>query len=197
MNNKSQLRAEFRAQRAALTSAQQEQASRQAALHLTASRWFRTSRHIACYIAHNGEIDVFPIIEKIWQMNKVCYLPVVSHLSWDHLWFTPFEPDTPFVLNRYGIPEPDIERRHWIRAQLLDLVLMPLVAFDLLGNRIGMGAGFYDRSLAFLQRRNHWRRPHLVGLAHDFQKVENIQPEPWDVALQGVVTDKRFYTIAG
>ncbi|MDH4134940.1 MAG: 5-formyltetrahydrofolate cyclo-ligase, partial [Gammaproteobacteria bacterium] len=72
-------------------------------------------------------------------------------------------------------------------------VLMPLVAFDLHGNRLGMGGGFYDKSLAFLGTRTRWLKPHLIGLAHDFQRVEKIEPCPWDVPLQGVATDQNLY----
>ena len=56
-----------------------------------------------------------------------------------------------------------------------------------------MGKGFYDRSLEFLNHRQHWCKPHILGLAHDFQRVARLPADPWDVSLQGVVTDKAFY----
>lgn len=190
---KTELRRRLRRQRADLSEQEQSAAARRLAIHLGASRWFRSSDQVACYLANDGEIDPWPVIERCWQLGKTCYLPVVSHLSWDHLWYAPFEPDTPLVVNRYGVPEPEVDRRHWCRAQSLGLILLPLVAFDTDGNRLGMGAGFYDRSLAFLHRRRYWRRPHLLGLAHDFQRVDALPVEEWDVPLQGVVTDRGFY----
>ena len=185
----------MRNQRKSLAHHQQRQAGLSLANTLTSNRLFLCSRRIACYLPADGEIETFAIIEQIWRLQKSCYLPVVSHLSWDHLWFAPLVPETEFVVNRYGIPEPDVERKYWVRAQTLGLILMPLVAFDVSGNRIGMGAGFYDRSLAFLQRRQHWKRPHTIGLAHDFQQVDNIAPEAWDIPLQGIATDKQYYPV--
>lgn len=195
MTAKTTLRTDLRAQRASLTPQAQQHAANQLLNHVTACRLFRTSKHVACYIANDGEIDPFPIVEKIWRLNKYCYLPVVSHLGWDHLWFAPFTPETSFTLNRYGIPEPDVKRKYWIRAQLLDLILLPLVGFDLSGNRIGMGAGFYDRSLAFLNHRRHWKHPHVIGLAHDFQRVDNIKHDNWDIPMEGIATDKHYYPV--
>ncbi len=87
--------------------------------------------------------------------------------------------------------------RNLVRAQKLDLILLPLVGFDTHCHRLGMGKGFYDRSLEFLNHRQHWRKPHILGLAHDFQRVESLPADPWDVPLQGVVTDKSFYSANG
>jgi 5-formyltetrahydrofolate cyclo-ligase len=72
----------------------------------------------------------------------------------------------------------------------LDLILTPLVAFDDQGNRLGMGGGFYDRTLAYLGRRKHWKKPRLIGTAHAFQQVARLPHESWDVPLHGVVTEK-------
>jgi 5-formyltetrahydrofolate cyclo-ligase len=76
----------------------------------------------------------------------------------------------------------------------LDLVLLPLVGFDDAGGRLGMGGGFYDRSLAYLARRQSWRKPTLLGLAHECQKVERLAQASWDVPLAGTVTDKHWYS---
>ncbi len=191
--DKSKLRAVLRAKRSNLLPAQQQLASRQLTVNVAASRLFRTSRHIACYLPHDSEIDPTPLIERIWLQGKTCYLPVISHLSWDYLWFAPLEPDTEFTVNRFGIPEPTVHRRELVRAQLLDLILVPLVGFDRAGNRLGMGGGFYDRSLAFLRFRRHWKKPHLVGLAFELQQVDTIEADEWDVPLQGIATENGFY----
>jgi 5-formyltetrahydrofolate cyclo-ligase len=160
---------------------------------VAACRLFRVSRRIALYLPNDGEIDPQPIMERIWTAKKLCYLPILSRLRHDRLWFAPYLPDTPLTLNRFGIPEPRVPARQWVRAQELDLILMPLVAFDTRGNRLGMGGGFYDKSLAFLRTRQHWHKPHLIGLAHDFQRVEVLDPFAWDVPLQAVVTDQALY----
>ncbi len=134
-------------------------------------------------------------MQRMWRMRKRCYLPVLSRLSRDRLWFAPVTSRTRFMSNRFGIPEPVTPARMWLRAQELDLILMPLVGFDLHGNRLGMGGGFYDRSLAFLRSRRCWIRPKLLGLAHDFQRLGSIAPSPWDVPVQGIVTDRAVYLV--
>ncbi len=92
--------------------------------------------------------------------------------------------------NRFRILEPRANLARQRRIWALDLVLLPLVGFDDVGGRLGMGGGFYDRSLAYLARRNDWRKPTLLGLAHECQKVERLAQASWDVPLQGTVTDK-------
>jgi 5-formyltetrahydrofolate cyclo-ligase len=97
--------------------------------------------------------------------------------------------------NRFGIPEPCVPARALVRAQLLDLILVPLVAFDASGNRLGMGGGYYDRSLAFVAQRQHWRKPHVVGLAYEFQRVARMPANAWDVPLAAVVTNRSWYNM--
>lgn len=190
---KSELRRSLRARRNALTPDDQRLAAKRLAANLAGTRLFLTSRRIACYLPNDGEIDTAAVIEHIRRLRKTCYLPVLSRLSHDRLWFAEAGPETKFTPNRFGIPEPVVKASELIRAQELDLILMPLVGFDGKGNRLGMGGGFYDRSLEFLRHRNHWRKPHLLGIAYDFQRVNGLAPDPWDVPLQGVVTDQTVY----
>jgi hypothetical protein len=98
-----------------------------------------------------------------------------------------------FRPNRFRIPEPRIDARKQRKIWALDLILMPLVGFDDKGGRLGMGGGFYDRSLAYQARRKAWQKPVLLGLAHECQKVEKLAVASWDVPLQGTVSDKRWY----
>ena len=92
--------------------------------------------------------------------------------------------------NIFGILEP--ERKPRIDARRLDLVLTPLVAFDDRGVRIGVGRGYYDRCFAFLNRRRHWRRPKLVGVAYERQHVRELARASWDVPLWGAVTEAEY-----
>ena len=191
--SRNHLRRRLRAQRQALTPSEQAHAAHALVAHLTATRLFRVSRRVALYLPNDGEIEPKAIMERLWQTHKTCYLPILSRLRHDRLWFAPFTPDTPLAYNRFGIPEPRVPARTWRRAQDLDLILMPLVAFDANGNRLGMGGGFYDKSLAFLRHRGRWHKPHLLGLAHDFQRVNQLAACAWDVPLQGVATDRAVY----
>lgn len=187
------LRSELRGKRRGLTPAQQQQAAARLADRLSALPVFRTSRRIACYLPNDGEIDPRLLMERILARRQRCYLPVLSPLRGEPLWFAPVTEDTPMDVNRFGIPEPVVPFRQQVRAQALDLILMPLVGFDTRGNRIGMGGGFYDRSLGFLVHRRHWQHPRLLGLAHELQRIDHIEPRPWDVPLDGIVTDLNYY----
>jgi 5-formyltetrahydrofolate cyclo-ligase len=153
---------------------------------------FRRIRHLACYVAHRGEMDPMPLVRRAWRMGKRVYLPVLPALDGRQLWFAPYEPGERLLPNRFGIPEPDKPLHLMRRAAQLDLILAPLVAFDSRGNRLGTGGGYYDRTLAFLARRSHWRHPRVVGLAYAFQEVPGLPAEPWDVPLDGVITEERF-----
>ncbi len=192
--DKSELRRSLRARRAALTAAQQTRAARRLARHACGTRLFRASRRIACYLAADGEIDPRYIVERIWATGKSCYLPIVSAQRDAALWFAPAEPGAALALNRFGIPEPVVPACARLRAQRLDLILLPLVAFDPEANRLGRGGGYYDRTLAFLRHRQYWRRPRVLGLAHDFQRVARLPADPWDVALDGILTDEGLYS---
>lgn len=183
----------MRAARIQLSRDERRLAAERVAANLTASRLFLVSRRIACYLPSDGEVDTDDIIERMWRMRKHVFLPVLSRMRHDRLWFAPATPGMELAPNRYGIPEPKVVARDLVRAQELDLILLPLVAFDARGNRVGRGVGFYDRSLVFLRHRRHLRKPHLLGLAYDFQRAAKIDADRWDVALDGVVTDHAVY----
>ena len=192
-STRNRLRRELRAQRNLLSTTQQKIAAQRMSKHVAALRQFRVSRRVALYLPNDGEIDPVPLILRLWQAGKTCYLPILSRLRHDRLWFAPYYPDTPLVYNRLGILEPAVSPQQRTRAQDLDLILMPLVAFDRAGNRLGMGGGFYDKSLAFLRSRRLWRKPRLIGLAHDFQRIKKIETNAWDVPIQAVATDQKIY----
>lgn len=176
----------------ALTRAEQLHAADALTRRLLTTRAVRVSRRIACYLPNDGEIDPQPLMSHLWALKKHCYLPVLSPMPHERLWFARVTPDTPFAPNRFGILEPRIAD-DWRRARELDLILLPLVGFDLTGNRLGMGAGYYDRSLEFLRLRQVWKKPRIVGLAHECQRVARLPVNEWDIALDAVVTDRAVY----
>lgn len=194
MTSRKNLRNTLRAQRRALTPQQYEQYADQFAQHFSKTKLFRTSRRIAFYFANDGELDPSGLMAIAWAMGKQCYLPVLMEIHDKRLLFAEYQPDIPLVDNQFGIPEPATAKRHCLAPRQLDLILMPLVAFDVRGNRIGMGGGYYDRSLAFLQHRSHWRKPVLTGIGYGFQQVNKIKSEPWDVPLRFVATENVLLT---
>lgn len=191
---KPELRRLMRARRVAQSPDEQIRAAARLATHVARTPYYHASHKIACYLPINGEIDPRIVIERIWQTGKICYLPLVPRHAHKPLWFAPVDPDTALMENRFGVPEPIVGVRDLVRARRLDLILLPLVGFDHKGNRLGMGSGFYDRTLAFLRDREHWKKPHAVGLAHDFQRVDSFDVDPWDIPLTAVVTDKNIYS---
>ena len=160
---------------------------------LSKHRHFRRARHIAVYWPGDGEIDPRPLLLRALKYKKQVYLPVLDPLYGNALHFAPAAVGVPMRANRLGIPEPDTPQKQWRRARQLDLVLTPLVAFDPQGGRLGMGGGFYDRSLKHLNGARAWRRPHCIGLAYEVQKLTHLPLEPWDVLLDGVQTERAYY----
>lgn len=189
---RAELRRQMRQRRRSLSEAEQHRAARD--LRQTAIRGGLLSRHrnIAFYLAADGEIDVLPLLQRAHAMGRRCFLPVLDPMTRERLWFMPWRPGEPLLGNRFGIGEPALGIRHRVAASKIDLIVMPLVAFDDHGNRLGMGGGYYDRSLAFLMRRHHWRRPALCGVAHDFQRVDALPSESWDVPLDACLTERRL-----
>ena len=95
--------------------------------------------------------------------------------------------------NQWGIREPE-KTGQILPANAFRVILLPLVAFDRSGTRLGMGAGFYDRALASLSYQSS-TRPYLLGLAHHFQEVNSLVRAPWDVPLDAILTDREFIEV--
>ena len=191
--DRQQLRKHIRQQRRALTPHQRHLLARQLAQKLSSNRLFQNARRIAVYLPNDGEMDLHPLIRIASQRGKKCYLPVISQMSHNRLWFAPYQSGQKLSPNIYGIPEPSNGKWQGHSPIGLDLILMPLVGFDEKGNRLGMGGGYYDRTLAYLNRRQHWHRPLLMGVAYEFQKLENLKAEAWDIPLHGVITESNIY----
>ncbi len=193
VDDSKQLRQRIRRQRRDLTPQQQQAHSLAVALRLARSPLFMHSRRIAAYISADGEIDPMPLLVHAFASGKRCFLPVLRAHPQRTLWFCELRPRDTLLTNRYGIAEPNMRKRPPVPPWGLDLILLPLVAFDTQGNRLGMGGGFYDRTLGYLRHRRHWRSPKLIGIAHECQKVERLAVNHWDIPLQGVVTESAFY----
>lgn len=110
-------------------------------------------------------------------------------LKGKHLQFVRVTPTTSFTPNPFGILEPTtyVETR---APQALDLVLVPLLAFDKCCQRLGFGGGYYDRTFAFKKIE---KKPYLIGLAYEFQRLPHIPHNDFDICLDEVITEKRQY----
>lgn len=188
-----QLRRLLRKARRTLNRAEQRQAAQGLYRQLAQNPLFRRARHVSLYLPMDGEIDPRLLLREAQRRGKKTYLPVLSAWPRTKMVFQRVRPGERFRPNRFRIPEPRIDARKQRKIWALDLILMPLVGFDDQGGRLGMGGGFYDRSLAYQARRKAWQKPVLLGLAHECQKVEKLAVASWDVPLQGTVSDKRWY----
>lgn len=179
------LRKKLRQSRRSLSPQQQQHHAQQAVRHALRSPWFRRPKRIGMFISNDGELDTSPLMAVLWQRGHRLFLPVLEHGLSHPMLFVEVKPDTPLRPNRYGIPEP--MQKKFFPACLLDVVITPLVAFDASGTRLGMGGGFYDRTFAC----KHQGRPTplIIGWAHAFQEVEHLPRQPWDVPLDGIITE--------
>lgn len=182
------LRKRLKKQRAALSKRQQHTLSTQAVDLLQRSKAFRTARNIAIYLPVRGETD--PVgLKRFANPRQQFYLPVLSPYKPHGLVFVRWDKHTRFKNNRFNIPEPLIQHSKMKSARQLDLVVMPLLGFDHSGSRLGMGGGFYDRSFAFKKRLRHSARPCLTGIAYEFQRVEQLVRQDWDIPLDAICTE--------
>ena len=191
--SRSALRRKLRQSRRQLHPSQQRRAAKDLYRQLAQHPLFRRSRHIALYLPNDGEIDPRPLLLEAQRRGKATYLPVLNAWPRTRMVFQRIKPNDRLRANRFGIAEPAFCPARQRRVWALDLVLMPLVGFDERGGRLGMGGGFYDRSLAYRQRRKNGHKPTLLGLAHECQKVDRLPLAVWDVSLQATVTDQGWY----
>lgn len=187
---KQQLRLRLQERRRTLDPLLQDQYAEQIAHHLFQKNSFQISQHIALYLPIAGEVSPIPILKEALSQYKTCYVPVLKGSS---LKFAKIDLQSKLIKNRYGILEPTNDPARLLAPQALDLVLVPLVAFDCKGHRLGMGGGYYDTTFAF---RRKCTKPRLIGLAYDFQRVSYVPCSMLDVQLDEVITEKRIYQIA-
>jgi 5-formyltetrahydrofolate cyclo-ligase len=185
-----ELRQRNRKLRAELEADQLEVAANALAGHILTLNEYRQAQHIGAYFAVNGEIGLNPVIDHALAQGKKIYLP---NLDPHALRFSPYFHSQKMRINKFRLPEPDVDDAEMLEPGELDLVLAPLVVFDSEHNRIGMGGGFYDRSFAF-RKSPESLKPMLIGVAHELQKVERIVPQEWDVRLDMIVTDQAVYS---
>ncbi len=189
MESKTEIRRAIRAKRRKLSEQAQQSAAQAIFKFVSPLPVFGDSQHIGVYLASDGEISPHHLVELAWQQGKSCYLPIIDSKGENTMKFVHYTPDTEFFMNRYDIPEPVHDPEDLQDANILDLVLTPLVGFDEQGNRMGMGKGFYDRTFEFVRNT---QKPFLMGLAHSCQRMDNLEPASWDIPLNGLATEQQL-----
>jgi 5-formyltetrahydrofolate cyclo-ligase len=179
-----ELRRELRAKRRSLVGAGRAHADRAIQAHIRTLPEFRRARRVALFMPFDGEPSLAALVGLARRQRKLLYVPVLRGMT---MTFAELEPGAALTANFFGILEPKVGAK--IRANRLDIVLTPLVGFDDRGVRLGVGRGYYDRCFRFLRHRAHWRRPKLLGVAYELQRVPSLVPSSWDVPLWAVATE--------
>jgi len=199
LSSRQQLRQHIRSLRRSLSAEQQQQASMDLVQQLLPRPEVQQAQHIALYLTNDGELDTTPLIQALWQQGKSLYLPLLHPVVPGYLVFQLYTPETLLKPNQFGIGEPELNCSLLRPISQLDLIFTPLVAFDSQGQRLGMGGGFYDRTLSQLSsdtKSADAKKPALIGLAHDCQHVESVPVEAWDIPLPAICTPSRFCTFS-
>ncbi|MBL1293721.1 MAG: 5-formyltetrahydrofolate cyclo-ligase [Thiotrichales bacterium] len=161
--------------------------------HVLSHHTYKTVKHIAFYSAFDGEVDITPLLLHSYNKSKHCYLPVLPKFLSQRLRFAHYANKKLVKINQFGISEPEINERTIRFASKLDLILVPLVGFDESGQRLGMGGGYYDRCLQFRSNRISWKKPLLMGIAFECQKVDALMQSSWDIPIDCCITEKKVY----
>ncbi len=185
------IRQRIRDKRQRLTTIEQQHCAHQITRRLLQLPAFWQAQHIALYMSFDNEVSTDLILNQALSLHKSCYLPVITRTH--RLHFIKVDQESALNKNRYGIFEP-AAASNLITAGQLDLVVTPLVAFDQGGHRLGMGGGYYDRTFGAMRRL---KRPCMVGLGYDFQRVKRLPFSNLDVSLDIVITEKRQYGFTG
>ncbi|WP_040728344.1 5-formyltetrahydrofolate cyclo-ligase [Thiomicrorhabdus sp. Kp2] len=190
------LRKHLRNNRKNLTVLEQTEHSELAFQHvkhlLESNSYFRTPKKIALFLSQDGELSTQKTIQHLWEnTNHQVYLPVLETRDEWHMAFVQYTNHSEMIANQFGIQEPSAPLNKHLSGEAMNWVFMPLVGFDKQGNRLGMGGGYYDRTFEFKLHQKQ-SSTKLIGWAHECQRVETLPAEPWDVPLDGILTEKGF-----
>ena len=185
-DDKAGLRASLRARRQSLDKEERLALSRAAAGHLLRERIWTGAETVALYIAVRGEIDTEPLLRAAWDSGKQVLLPLCSPAGDAHMRFAPCSGPDGLTPGAYGIPEPICAEPVPLACGEPDVIVVPGLAFDRKGIRLGQGGGFYDRYFARPETAGALR----IGLAYSFQIVEKLPKDPWDLPVDGVCTEQ-------
>lgn len=186
------LRRDIRRLRAALPPKARQHAAAAFAKGAQRTRLLKPGMKVAAYVAVRSEADLAPLIARALKLRCQVYLPRVVNKRAGRMEFLRFQGFGRLRRNTLGLLEP-VPSAPRIAPRELHRVFVPLSAFDAAGRRLGTGGGFYDRRFAFLANRRLWRKPRLIGIAYEMQRVPSVPVEPWDVRMDAVLTERRLH----
>jgi 5-formyltetrahydrofolate cyclo-ligase len=186
------LRQTFRERRKSLSASEQKKAAEQLVAQCEKHSLFKSCKRVAIYMTNDGELDTGLLIQHLWNKNIEVYLPVLHPFADGHLLFLKYDKNTHMRANHFGILEPKLDCTAICPTKELDILFTPLVAFDEDGNRLGMGGGFFDRTLVSLINDPH-STVRIIGLALDIQKTLTLPTQAWDIPLPYILTPSQMY----
>ena len=184
------LRTRIKQKREQLSSENVDQLGSAIFSNLLDSKILEDKSRIAIYYSVNNEVATMQIIKHLWTKDKELFLPIIKS---NQLVFGSYKSGDNLSNNKFDIPEPATPTEELITADVLDLVVVPLVAFDSDCNRLGMGGGYYDRALAFKKTSSKTNSPLLIGLAYELQKVNILEMNSWDIPMDGIISESKTY----
>jgi len=147
---------------------------------------FRCAKSVMLFCSKDGEVDTGPMLKRALELGKRVSVPITDteqkKLSLSEL----SDPDRELGRGAFNIPEPRKEHLRPVRVEEVDLFVVPGLAFDAFGNRLGFGYAYFDGLLA--ERR---KTAGCIGLAYEAQVLPSVPVEPHDVPVQKVVTEAR------
>lgn len=153
------------------------------------SKYYKQAKNIFIYISYDSEINTKVIIDKALKDNKKIYVPRTEFKT-RHMDAVEITSLDNLIENKYGILEPLLQKPH-IDPNELDLIVVPGLAFDRNGGRVGYGGGFYDRYFKKISKDNI-KKVVKLALAYDFQILENVPVNYQDVPVSYIITEKEF-----
>ena len=183
--NKNDLRRTMRAKRQCYPIVSAQAASQTICKKLLSLKSITQSQHIAIYLASDNEVCLAPLIEKLQQQNKTLYAPVVTEQQLQFKQYISIEQCTP---NQFNILEP--QQAQSFSADNCDCILVPGIAFDKSGGRLGYGKGYFDRTLAACHTHN---LPITIGIAYHWQVLNTLPRDPWDQTCHHIVTEQSCF----
>lgn len=188
------LRKSLRCQRLSLSIHTRHRAEQAVVQHMRRQPNFANAQRVGLYLDAFGEVPTGALIQLCFKLRKAVYLPVVRSvnqpLSWSRITRHQWQ-NQRMIKHRFGMKQPLMQRGVSVKA--LDCLFMPLVGFDLKGHRIGMGGGFYDRTLASSRTTGKQQnKPWRIGIAYDFQRVDKLHSNHWDISLHAIVTQSGY-----
>ena len=151
---------------------------------------FINSKNIMLYISFNNEVDTFKLATWCLNNNKTVIAPYCIKSTSNIIPFIINNLETDLTKSTFGIMEPKHDILMKANMKNIDLIIVPGVVFDMTCNRIGFGAGYYDRFLPMKAQNTP-----TIGIAYDYQIINKVPVGEYDVPLDFIITEKRIITL--